>query len=242
LTGRALFFCIFVEETSQLYFIGTVIFTHNINMTTKTTNIFLSVLFAICIAPACSRAQYMIPSDFAPSSEISVSASPLPMPPPETTDIVTAPNAIYLELLGSGFLYSINYDRTLMNMFAVRVGFGYFPFPPITETNNAGVTSTINASLTSIPITFSWFPFSSSTSAPSSKLEIGAGATYINLVAKKVGKSETGSGMNYSGILGYRYQPSDGGFLFKVAFTPIFSSPIFTKFQPWGGITLGYAF
>ena len=104
--------------------------------------------------------------------------------------VVTAPNAFYFEALGSGFIYSLNYDRTLMNIFAVRLGFGYFPFPPITETNANGTTSTVNASLTSIPVSFSWFPFNSSTSAPSSKLEIGASAAYINLVAKSVNRRQ----------------------------------------------------
>ncbi|HEY3876145.1 MAG TPA: hypothetical protein VGM92_11770 [Candidatus Kapabacteria bacterium] len=152
--------------------------------------------------------------------------------------VITAPNAIYLEGLGTGFIYSINYDRALNDMFSARIGFGYFPFPPITSTNSDGVTKTLNASLTSIPLSLSWFPFG----ATSSKLEIGAGATYIDLVAKTINKSRTGSGINISGILAYRYQSPDGGFLFRIGFMPIISSPLFPKFQPWGGVSLGYAF
>jgi hypothetical protein len=157
----------------------------------------------------------------------------------ERPAVITAPNAIYVEALGTGFIYSINYERSLGDMFSARIGFGYFPFPSITDTNANGTTSTVNASITSVPVSVSFYPFG----ATSSKLEIGAGATYIDLVAKKVGKSKEGggSGENISGILGYRYQPLDGGFLFRISFTPIFSSPIFTKFQPWGGVSLGWA-
>jgi hypothetical protein len=202
------------------------------------------VVFALAFfSPLISKAQFNSMPRTQPVNGTSILASDnhsrVPMPTDEgQATSITAPNAIYLEVLGSGFIYSINYDRTLMNIFSMRIGFGYFPFPPVTQTNADGVTSTVNASLTSVPISLSWFPFG----ATSSKLEIGAGATYIDLVARKVGKSATGSGTNISGILGYRYQPSDGGFLFKIAFTPIFSSPIFSKFQPWGGLTLGYAF
>ena len=152
--------------------------------------------------------------------------------------MMSAPNSIYLEIGGSGFIYSLNYDRNLGNIIAVRAGFGYLPLPTQTTASGAKVT----ASLTSVPVSISWFPFSSSTSSPSSKLEIGAGASYEELVAKKIAKSKVGSGIAYTGILGYRYQPADGGFLFRIAFTPFLSSPIFTGFEPWGGITLGYGF
>jgi hypothetical protein len=188
----------------------------------KTAFLLIIVLAVLCVTSLASRAQ-----DQAQTGT-------------ERPNVITAPNAIYVEALGTGFIYSINYERSLGDMFSARIGFGYFPFPSITDTNANGSTSTINASITSVPVSVSWYPFG----ATSSKLEIGAGATYIDLVAKKVGKSKEGggSGENISGILGYRYQPLDGGFLFRLAFTPIFSSPVFSKFQPWGGVSLGWAF
>ncbi len=36
------------------------------------------------------------------------------------------PNAISAELLGRGFLYSINYDRSLNESFAIGAGFSYW--------------------------------------------------------------------------------------------------------------------
>jgi len=39
--------------------------------------------------------------------------------------------------------------------------------------------------------------------------------------------------------IGYRYQQNDGGFLFRIGFTPLFGSG---GFQPWGGLSLGFSF
>jgi hypothetical protein len=134
---------------------------------------------------------------------------------------ITAPNAIYVELLGSGLIYSINYDRLFTDYFGARIGIGYLPDGSL--------------SLTTIPITASFFPFGAS----SSKLEIGAGVVQASLGSTKVGKTTGGTYLGYVGILGYRFEPRDGGFLFRFAFTPFILNG---HFQPYLGISAGFAF
>jgi hypothetical protein len=146
-------------------------------------------------------------------------------------DIITAPNAIYVELLGSGLIPSINYDRMLTNNFAGRVGLGYLPLGSVIS----GDGGSVSASITTIPATISWFPFG----ATSSKLEIGAGIVYASIVAKSFDKADEGSALGYTEILGYRLEPLNGGFLLRVAVTPW---ELGSHFQPYGGVSLGLAF
>jgi hypothetical protein len=157
---------------------------------------------------------------------------------------VTASNAIYLEMLGPGLLYSINYERRLTNSVALRVGFSSW---------SLSIFSTTSATI--IPMTLSWFPFSDRESDPSSKLEIGAGMCYFNAVLTHdsffffgPATTKTSSGVFFTGIFGYRYQASDGGFMFRAAFTPIYTqgetnNSIFDAgFTPYGSVAFGYGF
>jgi hypothetical protein len=132
-------------------------------MNSKTASVL--VLFAIFIAPAYTQAQSRtstyVASTTIPMLAPSTSASPLPAPADATTGMVTAPNSLYLELLGSGILYSLNYERMLINSLALRVGFGYLPLSSSSTNNATSVTKTITENITSAPLTLSWFPFSS---------------------------------------------------------------------------------
>jgi hypothetical protein len=169
----------------------------------KTASLLIIVFAVICVTSLASRAQ-----DQAPVGT-------------ERPDIITAPNAIYVELLGSGLLYSINYDRLITDYLGARIGIGYVPDGSL--------------SLTTIPITVSLFPFGAS----SSKLEIGAGVVQASLGNTKVGSTTGGTYLGYVGILGYRLEPRDGGFLFRFAFTPFILNG---HFQPYLGVSFGLAF
>jgi hypothetical protein len=146
-------------------------------------------------------------------------------------DVITAPNALYVEILGSGIIPSINYDRMLTNNFAGRIGLGYLPLGSVINSNG----NSLSASITTIPATISWFPFG----ATSSKLEIGAGIVYASIVAKEFDKADEGSALGYTEILGYRFEPPNGGFVLRVAITPW---ELGSHFQPYGGLSLGLAF
>ncbi len=188
-------------------------------MNSKITCTLLLVLFAMCSAPVCSRAQSQTVANRAPSGSSDFN----------DTIMHPAMNGIYAEALGSGLVYTLNYERWLSSSFALRLGFGYLP---VSAEKKNGTTASESA--TDAPLTLSWFPFDAS----SSKLEIGAGFSYIDLTKPVRGFPE-GSNIGYAGIVGYRYEEPDGGFLFRIDFTPVMLAG---TLYPWGGVSLGYGF
>jgi hypothetical protein len=205
------------------------------SMNSKKAYLFSALLLAIFIAPVCARAQFQTSANYAASGGMQI---PEPSPLPylgDTTPEFAAHNSIYLEIAGSAIGGALNYERMLSNSFGLRLGFGY---SPLSGTNSKGAT--VHASITSAPLTLSWFPFSNTTSdtVASDKLEIGAGAGYYNLTRKLLQFAEF-NGIGYTAFLGYRYQPWDGGFIFRIAVTPIILDG---DFYGWAGISFGYGF
>jgi len=137
------------------------------------------------------------------------------------------PNSIYLELMGSGGLYSLNYDRMFTPNIGGRIGFSYFSF----TSDNFFFPS---VDMYMFPISLNYFA-----GEGNSKFEIGSGVTIVTGTADWFGVK--GSGSAIAGIfnIGYRYQQSEGGFLFRIGLTPILSS---TGIHPWGGLSIGTAF
>src|SRR5208282_3112134 len=85
--------------------------------------------------------------------------------PTDGEEELRAPNSIYAEGLGAALLYSINYERLIIDDLAARVGFSYFPL------SAGGVSST---SLF-FPITLSYIGLHSGKHA----LELGGGVTLL---------------------------------------------------------------
>ncbi|HEX8696164.1 MAG TPA: hypothetical protein VF746_27350 [Longimicrobium sp.] len=143
-----------------------------------------------------------------------------------------ARNAVYVELLGSGLLYSINYDRLITPSVAGRVGFMF-----VRAEDDSGDSGTIAIA----PITASklW-------GNGSSHFETGVGLA-VATADFDFGElddfdedADLSSTTVYgTGVLGYRYQRPGGGFLFRVGLTPIFTT---NDFAPWFGLSFGYAF
>lgn len=171
-------------------------------------------------------------------------AEPAPAPAQggEEAEKRPAKNSIYAEGLGPGLLYSINYDRLIIDDLAVRVGFSYMSFSA-----SAG-SSSASASFLSFPITASYLGVGS----PKHILELGGGAdiVYATGSASGIGASTSGAGVGAAGtvLIGYRLQPPDGGFNFRVGISPLFG-PGFgfgggTSFGvlPWGYLSLGGTF
>ena len=150
-------------------------------------------------------------------------------------------NAIFLELGGNGVLYTVNYDRLLAQDYGFRVGIGYLG---VSSGSNNGDGTSASASLLIIPATFNYFLASHTDGkVGSSKFELGAGIVLVDLSANVsgggIGNAFSKSGLGGTATIGYRYQPSDGGVLFRVGFTPIFGSG---GFLPWAGISVGFTF
>jgi len=145
----------------------------------------------------------------------------------------SAQNSVYIEGLGPGLFYSLNYDRTFGD-FAGRVGFSYISVGASTNSSEG------HASLTTIPLTLSYIGIGSKKNI----FELGAGATIVHAGA---GFSSLGADSQSSSttfllgdlIFGYRLQPPDGGFMLRTGLSPIYGHGIFI---PWPYLALGGTF
>jgi hypothetical protein len=158
-------------------------------------------------------------------------AMPAPLPPIEPQER-TANNAIYIELLGLGFLYSINYERTFGD-FSARAGFGYWSLTASSSDSSA------NASFLAVPLTVSFIGVGSKRHM----LELGAGATIYHLGGSSSSWHFDSSGSTTQvvpvGAIGYRLQPPDGGFFLRAGLNPmIFQEGFFV----WPYVGLGGTF
>ena len=137
------------------------------------------------------------------------------------------PNSLYIEIFGSGGLYSLNYDRLFTENIGARIGFMYF------AADWLGFFSDLEMFL--IPSTLNFF-----IGTGKHKLELGAGPVIIFGSTGIFGSDQvSGSGVAWTGRIGYRYQQPNGGFMWKIGFTPLFGNGVF---QPWDGISLGFSF
>jgi hypothetical protein len=137
-------------------------------------------------------------------------------------------NQVYLELGGCGLTYSINYERLLTEDFALRGGIGITPGWLF-----------VDGTIFTIPVTGSYLIGNGS-----SKLELGLGATYLTTTDISVFGLPAGSSylIAFDGIIGYRLGSPYGGFIFRIAFNPMYSADFDPEFIPYGLISFGYGF
>lgn len=145
---------------------------------------------------------------------------------------------VFLELLGNGLLATANFDmrfnKNRQDGLGFRVGIGGLS---VNGTDNSGLS--VNAGILTIPLEINYLA-----GKRRSALEAGLGltplfiSTKIKLDDEKFGGS--GSGTNGFLSLGYRYQPINKGFLFRINWTPIINSYGFSP--AWFGISFGFGF
>ena len=148
----------------------------------------------------------------------------------------SALNDVFFEALGSGLLYSLNYERMIDKWnIGLRAGASYFTYA-VSSYGKSG-----NLTLVSFPVMASYYYGL----WRGHHLQLGLGATifYTGVATDSLGTSydaeRSGAGLAASGVVGYRYKPRDGGVSFGVGFTPLLRA---SKFLPWGGANVGYAF
>lgn len=129
-------------------------------------------------------------------------------------------NTFFIEALGNGGNYSINYDRLIGKN------------KPVTSIR-LGLIGKVNYESSSIPIEFNML-FGSNTH----KVELGLGFTGIfdNFDFEK---------MLLLFRFGYRYQPREGGLFFRTGITPfitLINIENENKVKFWGGLGVGYTF
>ena len=129
----------------------------------------------------------------------------------------------------------------------MRIGFSYIGLSA--SASSGGTTSTASASIVAVPLTLSYLGVSSGNHF----LEMGLGGTavYASGSASGTGISASGSGLVPLGtvLLGYRRQPPDGGFQFRIGVEALMgkglalSSPDPAKFGvlPWIYMSLGFS-
>ena len=160
----------------------------------------------------------------------------------------TGKNIVYMELLGSGFLYSINYERVLWTKdkkaITARMGLSQ---------RGSFYLKELNELFAPIVSNFLW-------GNKKSKLELGAGVLVhfdaygvIREEMKEYGEMKPLSPpfeVFPIAIIGYRFQPKTKGIVFRASFTPIvdrlFLPGYFTYDKShiwwWGGMSIGYIF
>jgi len=137
------------------------------------------------------------------------------------------PNSFYLELVGSGGLYSINYDRMFTDNIGARIGFMYFEAD--------WIFFFFDVDMFLIPTTLNFL-----VGTGKHKFELGAGPVFVFGSVSFFGSDlVSGSGVGWTGTIGYRYQQNEGGFMWRVGFTPLLAGG---ELFPSGGISLGFSF
>lgn len=137
-------------------------------------------------------------------------------------------NAAYGEIGGSGIIPTVNYERRFNEHWYGRVGLGV-AFTYTEDDSDAAFA---------IPMTVSWV----NRPASNHHLELGGGITVVAGDRQDLfdygNNDEEFSTVSMTGIVGYRYQKPDGGFLFRAAFTPVAGGGYIL---PWAGVSFGYA-
>ena len=138
----------------------------------------------------------------------------------------TARNAFYVELLGNGLLYSINYDRLFADQVSGRVGIMLI----------GAASDSSAAAVIAAPIMANYL-----FGRGNSHFEAGIGALLVSGGSENVEgfEDEDFSGAVGTATLGYRYQRPGGGFVFRAGLTPFFGAG---GIVPWFGVSFGYGF
>ena len=155
-----------------------------------------------------------------------------------------ASSSLFLEGGGPGLLYSVNYELLFDDDFGLRAGFSYQPLSA--SGSSAGGSGPVN--LFTVPILATHL-----VSFRASAFELGGGATIIKADGAGSGAglavSSAGTTVLGTAIMGYRFQPPEGGFQFRIGIEALVgkglarSNPDPNKLGvlPWMYLSIGYS-
>ena len=190
------------------------------------------MMFAILAAPLLlvTPASGVVEEPLPPIAE-----QPAPSSPAAAASERTASNVVFAEALGSGLLYSINYERLVETWnLGLRAGASYFTYA-VSSYGSSG-----NLTLLTFPLVASYY-----LGWRSHHLQLGLGGTILYTKAAsdshgtQFASERSGAGVALSGVVGYRFLPRRGGISFGLGFTPLVRT---SRFLPWGGADVGYVF
>ena len=136
----------------------------------------------------------------------------------------TPAKSIYFELGGAG-LASVNYDMRFQKKedgLGFKVGVGGFDID--------GTTAVF------VPVGLNYLL----SKDQKNYFEIGLGITFVSIKDDYEYDDDKFSTTFGHAFFGYRYQPKDGGFLFRAGITPVFNKDGFVPY--WAGVSFGYKF
>ena len=168
---------------------------------------------------------------------LSVSTTSAQQPTTDNPPTV-AQTQFFAELGGPGVLFSANIDRRFAKShlgWGGRVGLGFVSGDY--EYDNANGYYYRQRSVFTLPLQVNYI-FGKANSPHT--FEVGAGAT---ILGKKIDVFDLynagGSSVLGTASFMYRRQPADGGFAWRIGFTPFVSDGFI---QPSGGVSVGYSF
>ncbi len=149
----------------------------------------------------------------------------------------SAKNSFFVEGLGAGFFYSINYERLINKDFGLRVGAEYAPLQ--------STWSAFDDYVISCPILVNYMGLRSGSHA----LELGGGASVSYSAGKSLLAVEPGLEMYGLGVVGYRFQPTSEGFQFRIGVTTFLGKDVSHKLEDgdrnfliWPHMSFGWSF
>ena len=146
-------------------------------------------------------------------------------------------HSVYLELGGSAGIYSLNYDLIFLkkNDFKIGARTGL----QLLKEGYEGTTMDFY-----VPVTMNFMY----ALAKKHHVELGLGAQIASYEIRNI-ISETEIGFVRktealgNATLGYRYQNPDGGFMFRVFYSPfLYQDGVYTRYEHWAGVSLGFTF
>jgi hypothetical protein len=143
----------------------------------------------------------------------------------------TAKNAFYFEGGGNALLYSVNYERIVFANLVARVGVSAIPgwFPWVGEDGGGYLV------MVPVQVGMLFGP-------GNHHFELGAGATFGNAAVDIGDFEESESWVFATGTVGYRYQPPEGGVIFRATLTPLFIEALDVGVIPMIGLSVGHSF
>jgi hypothetical protein len=140
---------------------------------------------------------------------------------------VSRSNALFLELLGNGGVYSVNYERMWNDHLGLRIGYGIWNSPILFE-------GTAPDQYQTVPVSVSYLLGSGER-----KLEFGGGVTLgRGTFDRDQYDRRDFSFRSLTAIVGYRSHPPGRGYLFRAGVTPFYSFDDGDEAYPDPGFTL----
>ena len=156
----------------------------------------------------------------------------------ENSGKIPGQTSFYAELGGPGILFSANLDRRFTKSqlgIGGRIGLGFVTYEA--DNYNNGNYNYQMQSVVTFPIQLNYI-FGKPSSVHS--FEVGAGATFTGKPIDIFDYNDSDSSSIYgTASFMYRRQPKEGGFSWRIGFTPIISAGYI---QPSGGVSVGYNF